>query len=512
MRIVCPKCVAQYEVDDSAIPETGREVQCANCNHIWFQDRIEMLPTRPKEAEPGEPEIFEDLEGVRETQFHSARAEPELEDEAEDDDLRNILAETDDEDEAGAEEDPGEVDADAAFARARDELDRAAAAALDGGLDAERDAAAPELPRADAQEPEEILPEPEGDPLADMEAFSADFDTAEAEAVRLETLVEEVEAPPYEPIIPPDDPVETLGETRADTGADSGADAEAEDEDDAFEEAPRERKAWRADGLGADDASVGDFELADRLASELSEGEDTPLEEEDIRNAWFGGVDAEQDDHEDDAPDAPEGESDAPGEEEAGDEVDALMARIAAASGAAEAGRPEEEVEAGAREPEPASAELPPEVAALGLRRPKARGVRSRPDAAAALSRPGRPEPGQKTVRPARADARPRLPDVDEVSEKLQPPPPDPAQLERNPLRSGAAALREDAGDEGSSAFRRAFIWTLFFVALLMALYVFRPQIVELLPAAAAVLDPYAEIVDQLRVRIDGFVAALLGG
>ncbi len=37
MRLVCPKCHALYEVDDSAIPQVGRDVQCSNCGHTWFQ-------------------------------------------------------------------------------------------------------------------------------------------------------------------------------------------------------------------------------------------------------------------------------------------------------------------------------------------------------------------------------------------------------------------------------------------------------------------------------------------
>ncbi|WP_162300724.1 zinc-ribbon domain-containing protein [Alkalilacustris brevis] len=37
MRLICPNCSAQYEVDDSAIPETGRDVQCSGCGHGWFQ-------------------------------------------------------------------------------------------------------------------------------------------------------------------------------------------------------------------------------------------------------------------------------------------------------------------------------------------------------------------------------------------------------------------------------------------------------------------------------------------
>jgi len=37
MRLTCPNCDAQYEVDDSAIPEKGRDVQCSNCGQTWFQ-------------------------------------------------------------------------------------------------------------------------------------------------------------------------------------------------------------------------------------------------------------------------------------------------------------------------------------------------------------------------------------------------------------------------------------------------------------------------------------------
>jgi predicted Zn finger-like uncharacterized protein len=45
MRLVCPNCVAQYEVADGTIPDSGRDVQCANCNHIWFQDAAFKLST-----------------------------------------------------------------------------------------------------------------------------------------------------------------------------------------------------------------------------------------------------------------------------------------------------------------------------------------------------------------------------------------------------------------------------------------------------------------------------------
>ncbi len=37
MRLICPNCATQYEVDDSAVPAAGREVQCGSCASTWFQ-------------------------------------------------------------------------------------------------------------------------------------------------------------------------------------------------------------------------------------------------------------------------------------------------------------------------------------------------------------------------------------------------------------------------------------------------------------------------------------------
>jgi predicted Zn finger-like uncharacterized protein len=47
MRLVCPNCDAKYEVPDDAIPDTGRDVQCTNCGHSWFQmrGRTAAVPT-----------------------------------------------------------------------------------------------------------------------------------------------------------------------------------------------------------------------------------------------------------------------------------------------------------------------------------------------------------------------------------------------------------------------------------------------------------------------------------
>ncbi len=43
MRLICPNCGAQYEVDDAVIPDQGRDVQCSNCGHTWFQQSAVQL-------------------------------------------------------------------------------------------------------------------------------------------------------------------------------------------------------------------------------------------------------------------------------------------------------------------------------------------------------------------------------------------------------------------------------------------------------------------------------------
>lgn len=60
MRLTCPNCNAQYEIDGTAIPETGRDVQCSACGTTWYQ-YPETLQTPPddipveEEASTGAP-------------------------------------------------------------------------------------------------------------------------------------------------------------------------------------------------------------------------------------------------------------------------------------------------------------------------------------------------------------------------------------------------------------------------------------------------------------------------
>ncbi|MBJ3764071.1 zinc-ribbon domain-containing protein [Maribius pontilimi] len=50
MRLICPNCAAQYEIDDSLIPEGGRDVQCSNCGHTWYEDHAEALTASADDA------------------------------------------------------------------------------------------------------------------------------------------------------------------------------------------------------------------------------------------------------------------------------------------------------------------------------------------------------------------------------------------------------------------------------------------------------------------------------
>ena len=50
MRLICPNCAAQYEIEAALVPESGRDVQCSACGHAWFQ-----LPMRQVEVTASAP-------------------------------------------------------------------------------------------------------------------------------------------------------------------------------------------------------------------------------------------------------------------------------------------------------------------------------------------------------------------------------------------------------------------------------------------------------------------------
>ena len=78
MRLVCPNCGAQYEIDDRLIPEGGRDVQCSNCGHAWFRQMLDDDDNLAEELGL-EPEIaaYAHTDGEEDEDEPAPMAEPE---------------------------------------------------------------------------------------------------------------------------------------------------------------------------------------------------------------------------------------------------------------------------------------------------------------------------------------------------------------------------------------------------------------------------------------------------
>ena len=112
MRMICPNCGAQYEVDDNVIPDNGRDVQCSNCGHTWFHshgdqetDVAEELGaevpvdlaethvgvTENAPAEGGEDSSFDEAEQApQESDVEDGGEQPEVQDEPDVQDEREV--------------------------------------------------------------------------------------------------------------------------------------------------------------------------------------------------------------------------------------------------------------------------------------------------------------------------------------------------------------------------------------------------------------------------------------
>ena len=67
MLLACPQCEAKYEVPPEAIPPEGRDVQCSNCGHVWFQaSESDMASSEvPAQADASEDDAeYDDAEAA----------------------------------------------------------------------------------------------------------------------------------------------------------------------------------------------------------------------------------------------------------------------------------------------------------------------------------------------------------------------------------------------------------------------------------------------------------------
>lgn len=61
MRLICPSCGTEYEVEDTAIPPEGRDVQCSNCQTVWFQTAGPGIAAAAEESLPSAAEEAPDF-------------------------------------------------------------------------------------------------------------------------------------------------------------------------------------------------------------------------------------------------------------------------------------------------------------------------------------------------------------------------------------------------------------------------------------------------------------------
>lgn len=110
--------------------------------------------------------------------------------------------------------------------------------------------------------------------------------------------------------------------------------------------------------------------------------------------------------------------------------------------------------------------------------------------------------PEEVAAAAAAGSRRELLPNVDEINQTLR------SEAEPRHINEVDDSYPEETPRRGG--FARGFFLIVLLAALLIALYIFAPQIKEQLPAVAPVLDSYVSFVDQGRAWLDTQVGALL--
>lgn len=96
MRLTCPACKAQYEVPDDVIPPEGRDVQCSNCDEMWFQDHPDAAVSQESDAgapveTAGEDKAAPDPQGTRESPVPREVSEETEDDTQDTEEMANTL-------------------------------------------------------------------------------------------------------------------------------------------------------------------------------------------------------------------------------------------------------------------------------------------------------------------------------------------------------------------------------------------------------------------------------------
>lgn len=157
MRLSCPNCDAQYEVPDEVVPISGRDVQCSNCGHTWFQHHPDHMPP--------------DDEAEADTAQEAAPEEDAAENTTQDESAQEVSAQAPPDPEPEPEQEPApEPDPAPEPQPVRRELDPAVADILRAEAEAEQQARALRKQEADALESQPDLGLETGAPAEDDRA------------------------------------------------------------------------------------------------------------------------------------------------------------------------------------------------------------------------------------------------------------------------------------------------------------------------------------------------------
>jgi hypothetical protein len=358
------------------------------------------------------------------------------------------------------------------------------------------------------------------DPLSDLEAIRS----------QLNTIGEEQSADTeYTPNLPADDPVEDTLDVPED------ADEDIEDDYVAEDDTPDATEDDEAEFDAAALTAALDGDTHELTALDDTDDSDFDDEDEGTRHAYRAdGITPPSD------TDGVENPEDNISDEADDDDDLAAALKMSASDGddtPDEDGNAETEIEADTEAEVEAEVEadttaaVSTAAAAIGMTRPRRSGTRTRartiPGLEASTNTPPPSEDLTATIADAvkdtaqeispdeiddamdttpEVDPEPRtkrerkavLPDVEELDASLRSEADEPRRRDREMMDA-----HEDEIANTGGGFRRAFIWTLFVIALLIALYVFRPPLVAAVPALAIVLDPYAAVIDTVRGLIN---------
>ena len=83
MIITCPNCNKKFKIDNSLIPDEGRDLQCGSCNHVWLykieEENNEILKLKEEiDNNVIETKIDKNNEEIDETKISPANIKTEI--------------------------------------------------------------------------------------------------------------------------------------------------------------------------------------------------------------------------------------------------------------------------------------------------------------------------------------------------------------------------------------------------------------------------------------------------